>query len=291
MQAIKPWLFGYPRSIWHDTTAALRRVVQDRAALATIILVVLPWWALIFIRPNPEWLWVFGEIAGLIFVYWWMSRSGPLPPSPVKYPRTESLFAIVLVVAWMLWRTGICTQSFPFLPPSFSCFKNIEYEIIPKLAEQVVLPIAVLWILGYRWRAQGIDWNWRAWWVSVPAIVALSAYGLYLHWNNLPNFGQRIVEFFFAAGLPEEVLFRALLFTRLEAWWRNSTWALFGASAIFGLVHLPINYLVFTSRDMREAWITLLTFQMGMGVVFCFAYQRTRNVWPLAAVHALIDAL
>ena len=68
-------------------------------------------------------------------------------------------------------------------------------------------------------------------------------------------------------------------------------WALYGASVIFGLTHLPINYLVFTSRDWREAWLTLLTFQMGFGAVLAFAYQRTRNVMPVAVLHALLDAL
>ena len=291
MRAIKFSPIGYLRQFFADAATSLRNVARDRAMLITIILVLLPWWTLVFIRQNTDWLWSFAEVFGLILIYWWMTRSRVLPATEVKHPRAESLFAIALVAGWMIWRTGICTQAFPFLPASFSCYQNVEYEVIPKVAELVVLPIAVLWVLGYRWRAQGLNWNWSAWWISVPAILGLVAYGLVLHWNNLPEFGQRIVEYFLAAGLPEEVLFRAVLFTRLEAWWRNSTWALFGAAVIFGLVHLPIDYLVFTSRDMREAWLTLLTFQMGMGVVLCFAYQRTRNVLPLAVVHALIDAL
>jgi membrane protease YdiL (CAAX protease family) len=114
---------------------------------------------------------------------------------------------------------------------------------------------------------------------------------MYAHWNDLPGFGQRSVEFFFGAGLPEEVLFRALLLTRLEAWWRNSAWALLGSSIIFGLTHLPINFLVFSPNNLDEAWITLLTFQMGMGAAFGFAYQRIRNVLPLAWLHALVNAL
>ena len=146
-------------------------------------------------------------------------------------------------------------------------------------------------MLGYRWRAQGLDLNVRAWWVSSFALFGVAAYGIYTHWNALPDFGQHTVEFFFGAGLPEEMLFRALLFTRLEAWWRNSAWALLGSSIIFGLAHLPIDYLVFSPRNLNEAWITLLTFQMGMGAVFAFAYQRTRNVLPLALLHALVDAL
>jgi membrane protease YdiL (CAAX protease family) len=282
---------NYVRSILHDVRATLYRVAQDRAALVAIILFVLPWWSLIFIRENTDWLWSFGEMVAVIFAYWWMSRSGAMAAPQVKHPRAEALFAIVLVALWMIWRVGICANLLPFLPANFSCFKNIEFEIAPKIVEQVIVPIAVLFVLGYRWRAQGIDINFRAWRISLLALLGVAAYGLYLHWNDLPSFGQRIVEYYFAAGLPEEILFRAVLLTRLEAWWKNSAWALFGASMIFGLSHLPIDYLVFTSRDWRETWITLLTFQLGMGVAFCFAYQRTRNIWHLAVIHALIDAL
>jgi membrane protease YdiL (CAAX protease family) len=35
----------------------------------------------------------------------------------------------------------------------------------------------------------------------------------------------------------------------------------------------------------------LLTFQTGFGAVFAFAYQRARNIWPIAVMHALVDAM
>jgi len=162
---------------------------------------------------------------------------------------------------------------------------------LPKVIEQVIFPIGILMLAGYRLRDLGMHWSWRAWWISLPVIVATLGYGIYLHQKDLPKFAQSNLEFFFGAGLPEEVLFRAFLLTRLEAWWRNPAWALFGSAVIFGLTHLPINYLVFYHHNWRESWITLLTFQMGFGAVFAFAYQRTRNVLPLALVHALIDAL
>ncbi len=291
MRAIRFSSRGYALSILSDARTSVGRVARDRAALAAIILLLLPWWSLVFIRDNADWLWSLGEIAAVAFAYWWMTRSGSAPAPEVKRPRIEALFAIALVVLWMVWRTGICAHLFLFLPANFNCFKSWELEIIPKLIEQVIFPILILFGAGYSWRAQGIDLNLRVWRISLPILLAITAYGAYMHSANLPEFGQRIVEFFFAAGLPEEVLFRALVLTRLEAWWRNSAWAFFGASVIFGLSHLPIDYLVFTSRNWNEAWILLLTFQMGFGAAFAFAYQRTRNVLPLALLHALVDAL
>ena len=274
-----------------DVRASLERVARDRAALATIILLLLPWWSLIFLRDNAAWFESLIQIAALVFAFSWMSRSGSAPLPEVKKPRVESLFAIALIVLWILWRVGICAKSFWFLPADFNCYKSWGFEIAPKLFAQVVFPIAVLFAAGYGWRAQGINLNLRAWWIALPTLLATTAYGLWQHQTSPLTFAQSTVEFFFGAGLPEEVLFRAILLTRLEAWWRSPAWALFGAAAIFGLAHLPINYLVFTSRDWRETWIVLLTFQMGMGAAFAFAYQRTRNVLPVALLHALVDTI
>ena len=291
MRAIRFAPREYAHSVLCDCRTSVARVTRDRAALVALIVLTLPWWSLIFLRDDLGWLGTFGEAVVLAFAFWWLSRSGGVPAPTIKYPRAESLFVFGLIVVWLVWRIGICAKWFPFLPVNFVCFKNWEFEIIPKVVEQVIVPIVVLFLMGYRWRAQGLDLNVRAWWVSSFALFGVAAYGIYTHWNALPDFGQHAVEFFFGAGLPEEMLFRALLFTRLEAWWRNSAWALLGSSIIFGLAHLPINLLVLSPGNLNEAWITLLTFQMGMGAVFAFGYQRTRNVLPLALLHALVDAL
>ncbi len=291
MRAIKFSPRGYMGSVWRDVRAASARVARDRAALAAIILILLPWWTLVWVRQNLDWLQSLGEIVVVVLLFWWMSRSGSVPAPEVKRPMLESIFAIVLVIAWVGWRTGICTNAFPFLPPHFNCFGSLEFELIPKLIDCVVIPFVVLFFAGYRWRALGVNWSWRAWWISLPVLLATLAYGFYLHQQHPLDFVTRIGQFFAAAGLPEEFLFRALLLTRLEAWWRSPGWALFGAATIFGLTHLPIDYLVFTPHNWNETLITAFTFQMGFGVAFAFAYQRTRNIWPLALIHAMVDAL
>jgi membrane protease YdiL (CAAX protease family) len=282
---------NYVRAVWSDCRAATRALAHSRAALVALIVLLLPWWALIFLRNDLNWLSGFGGALGIAFSYWYLSRSGGEPASEVKYPRAESLFAFALVGIWIVWRIAICGKLLPFLPSDFVCFKNWAFEILPKVFEQVIVPVVVLFALGYRWRALGLTWSWRAWWMSLPAILVLLAFGVFTYWNALPRFGWQTLEYFLGAGLPEEMLFRMLLFTRLEAWWRNSAWALLGSSIIFGLTHLPINFFVFAARNWNEVWLTALTFQMGMGAALALAYQRARNVWPLTLVHALVNAL
>lgn len=282
---------NYGRAVGRDLRAALGTLARERAALVTLLVLILPWWTLVFLRDDLDWLLTFGSLCGMTLAYWYLSRSGGEPASEVKYPRAESFLILVLIGVWIVWRITICGKFLPFLPNDLVCFKNWAFEIVPKIIEQVILPIAILFALGYRWRALGLAGSWRAWWISLPTLVALLGYGVIAYWNHLLGFGWQTVEYFLAAGLPEEMLFRALLFTRLEAWWRNSAWALLGSSVIFGLGHLPINFFVFTSRDWSQVWMVALTFQMGVGAALVFAYHRTRNVWPLAVIHALIDAL
>ena len=282
---------AYAGSVLRDVRGSLGRVARDRGALIAIILILLPWFALVFLRSTTEWLLQLGGLVGLVFVFWWMSRSGAAPAPEVKHPRAELLFALALTVFWMIWRVGICSKAFFFLPADFACYQSFEFEVLPKVISLVIFPILVLFGAGYGLRSQGIDLNLRAVWIALLALALYAGYGLYLHSSDLLKYVQNVGAFFAAAGLPEEVLFRAILLTRLERLCRNSGWALFLSSLVFGLTHLPIDYLFFTSRDWRETLITVFTFQMGFGAVFAFAYQRTRNVWPIAVLHSLVDAL
>lgn len=291
MQAISFAPRKYISSVLRDVRDAALRVLRDPAAIATLMLLALPWWSLLLLRNNLDWASTVVGTVAIAFSFWWMSRSGAAPLPEIKKPRLEFLFALGLIVLWIEWRIGICSHLFFFLPERFNCFQSTEFETIPKVAEMVVFPIVVLFFAGYGLRAQGLSWSWRAWWISLPALLAVTGYALFQHQKDLPRLGSSAVDYFFGAGLPEEVLFRAILLTRLEAWWRNPAWALFGSAVIFGLTHLPINFLVFNRDNLREAWITLLTFQMGLGAVFAFAYQRTRNLLPLAVLHAIADAI
>jgi membrane protease YdiL (CAAX protease family) len=95
--------------------------------------------------------------------------------------------------------------------------------------------------------------------------------------------------YFFAAGLPEELLFRVFLQTRLEAIFHRSLWAVWTASFIFGLAHIPID-LHGSFAHWPDALLSAFTFQMSAGIALGYAYMRTRNLAPVSIIHMLIDS-
>jgi membrane protease YdiL (CAAX protease family) len=100
----------------------------------------------------------------------------------------------------------------------------------------------------------------------------------------------RTFSFYIGAGLAEEFLFRGLVQSRLESLTRRPVWGLFLGAFVFGLSHLPIDLYGAGWAHWQTALENAFTFQMGVGFALGFAFQRTRNLWPLTLIHGLIDA-
>jgi membrane protease YdiL (CAAX protease family) len=155
------------------------------------------------------------------------------------------------------------------------------------MAEMVIVPFLFMVALKYPLHQMGISWSKSAWLVALVPIAALVALGL-----SHPPLGPFVTSsacYFFDAGLPEEFLFRVFLQTRLEAVLHRPLWALWVASFIFGLTHVPID-LHGSFAYWPEALLTAFTFQMSAGIALGYAYMRTQNLLPLSVVHMFIDS-
>lgn len=84
-------------------------------------------------------------------------------------------------------------------------------------------------------------------------------------------------------GFVEEVIFRGLI---LQALAPKGIWkAAIVSSIVFGLMHL-LN-LMFGADLVATLWQTAYAVAMGFG--FAAVTLRTGSLWPLVAIHALID--
>jgi len=102
-----------------------------------------------------------------------------------------------------------------------------------------------------------------------------------------------------AVGLVEEFFFRALLQARLAALLRSETGAILISGVIFGLVHAPGYFLrgsgqldgLGASPSPLLAIGYCIVLMSVAGFFFGIIWSRTRNLWLLMALHAMVDLL
>jgi len=101
-----------------------------------------------------------------------------------------------------------------------------------------------------------------------------------------------VVIAFGAAAIPEELLFRALLQTRLEL--QVGRWPGIVLTAIlFGLAHAPQMYFLSsagTHGPIYVAFMALLNQGVG-GLLFGYMWSRYRNLWMNVALHGAVDTV
>jgi membrane protease YdiL (CAAX protease family) len=280
-------MISYLRNTWLDIRELPLKVGRDRGALSVIILTLVPWLILIIRNPDINDLQQLGGLCGFIAFYWLISHRQPAKPVPVKKPFFELAVAFVLITIWILYRVGEYWHWYTL--PTFginACTGNGDIVVL-KMAEMVVVPLLFLLALRYSFPQLGLSWSKFAWLMALLPISALIALGLSHH--PLEQFMTSTACYFFDAGLPEEFLFRVFLQTRLEAILHRPLWALWIASFIFGLTHIPID-LHGSFAHWPDALLTAFTFQMSAGIAFGYAYMRTRNLLPVSIIHTLIDS-
>ena len=92
----------------------------------------------------------------------------------------------------------------------------------------------------------------------------------------------------FIVAIVEEFVFRGFFqnqFEKVLPKWQS----LALASILFGLIHLPIAIFVY---EMEGYWLVYSLIEwIGMGVIFGYAYQISRNIWVCVFWHGLYNVL
>jgi membrane protease YdiL (CAAX protease family) len=98
-------------------------------------------------------------------------------------------------------------------------------------------------------------------------------------------------------GLVEEFFFRALLQTRLTAWFRSEVTGIVFMALIFGLAHAPgfifrhagvVEGLGGNPSALDAIAYSIVTLSVG-GIFFGVVWARTRNLFTLMLLHAATD--
>ncbi|HKY32093.1 MAG TPA: type II CAAX endopeptidase family protein [Candidatus Polarisedimenticolia bacterium] len=143
--------------------------------------------------------------------------------------------------------------------------------------------------VGYRFRLSGEDFViglvalgvFLA--LAVPAALGTGFVQFDPHWAGPGKWLLSCLGIFFFIALPEEVLFRGLIFNILQRMIRTGGPypALLLSSLIFGLAHLNN-----PPADWR--YVMLAT---GAGICYGWAYLRTGSLLASAYTHALVDII
>lgn len=253
-----------------------------------------------------------GLFAGLLpGVVWLLTRKSDPITVPVARPAVEMAgvggWLLIYAIVCLGWLFTVIKQA---VPPGTQEFKLVMLAV--KLAIHVAIPLLILKLLGaklgplfkVRWGQRGV----LALFVIVGGLsiginillspwlthlMALNPTASVLAWAAPGAFLWMALE----AGLCEEVLFRAILQSRLAAVLRSEAGAAVIAALVFGLAHAPGLFLrPDTGGDAIAGGLPgILAYTVGVlspiGLTYGVIWARTRNLWLLVALHATVDFL
>jgi len=275
------------KTTWHDLRSLPLDFIRDRTALVVAFLLLLPWLILLIHGRDLNSLQPLAWVFAFIVFYRLIGRQRPVTHLEIRRPRLEFFIAVSLAALWIIYRVGEYWHWYAI--PTFGLGQScgpISETPLPKMVEMFFMPFICLLVLGYPLSRMGFALDKFSWLAALPMILVLVGLGLAMH--KPQTFVVTSACYFFGAGLPEEFLFRAFLQSRLEAILHRPLWAVWLASLIFGLSHIPID-LAGNLSNWQYALLTAFTYQLTVGFALGYAYLRTRNILPLTLIHTWID--
>lgn len=229
------------------------------------------------------------------------------------------LFACLIgVTLYLVWGAAL---SEALVPTSWLVSERQKFFVV--FARKLIVFVAIPFVLfravfGYRWRDFGLQFaGLRALAGNhLPVVLVLSAailvFQFFLGGGAAPirrgefHASQLAIGLplcfawlFIEAGLVEEFFFRALLQTRLAAWFRSEATGVALMALLFGLAHAP--GFILRHAGLEEAIganpspadsiaYAIVVLSVG-GIFFGIVWARTRNLFAVMIIHAATDLL
>jgi membrane protease YdiL (CAAX protease family) len=246
------------------------------------------------------------------FWSWLTWQRLPVGQIPIRNPKRElgvlAIYAVIYVA--LSYATGRLIARWPHPLLGASEFTNDAwYAFGFKITALLVAPLVIFYRWGYRARDLLLDWKPTLRMVSITVFAFAMGFCI-----NLEHFvrvnraaaayssGELTLRIVVAvllplltAGIPEEVYFRALLQTRLEALWGRMA-AIVVSNLLFAAWHLPTRYLLAhgvegTAGDFGSVLLGTGVPVFVVGLIFGWLWDRYRRLVPLVAAHWGVDVL
>ena len=229
------------------------------------------------------------------------------------------LFACLIgVTLYLIWGPAL---SEALLPASW--LASAQGKFLVTLSRKLIVFVAIPFLLfraifGYRWRDFGLQLaGLRALGGNhLPVVVALSAvilaFQFFVGNGAAPirhgefHASQLVIGLplcfawlFFEVGLVEEFFFRALLQTRLAAWFRSEVTGVTLMALLFGLGHAPgfilrhagLEDAIGPNPSAADSIAYAIVVLSVSGILFGIVWARTKNLLAVMIIHAATDLL
>lgn len=268
----------------------------------------------LYVKGNEDWftgalvLGIFG--LALSGVAWLLTRGANAPAIEVKRPALESGAVLVYLALYAVFFLGYGMSAARAALPAGQQQELLVMGL--KLGVHVLLPMLLLMLLGVRLAPLlQLGLSGRKFWRTLIVLGAIflglicvispslkniadtDAPAAQLAWIAPVSFVWIAIE----AGLNEEFLFRAVLQTRLSAWFGSMWAAVLVMALLFGVAHAPGLFLRGGPDDdgwSTDPWQTIAyTFSVlsPMGLLFGLIYARTKSLLLVVLLHGLVDVL
>lgn len=227
-------------------------------------------------------------------------------------PERESRIALAFALAYIgaAFVTGLVERAWPLpLWGATSLTSDATYKLGFKIGLLLIVP--ALWIRRAGYGLDDLLLGWRPTPRSVATLVAAFGAGFVLNASKLGPIREAVDELppaeatlrvglgclimLFSAGIPEEIVYRWGLQTRLEQTWGRAA-AILVTAILFTAWHLPTRYFLASGAEGTAGDLPSVLLGTGVPVlvvalVFGWAWDRWRNLPALVMVHWGIDAL
>lgn len=228
--------------------------------------------------------------------------------NPARELRVVLGFAVTYVLAAVL--TGLVIRAWPSpLLGATYLTSDATYVAAFKIGLLLVVPVFAIRQAGYG--VNDLLLGWRPTPGAVARVAALLAFGVFVNASKLTpisdaasalspseaslRIGVGAVLVLFTAALPEELVYRWALHTRIERLWGRLP-AILVAAVLFTGWHLPTRYLLASGAEGKAGDLASVLLGTGLpvfivGLIFGWAWDRWRNLPALVALHWGIDTL
>ncbi len=262
-------------------------------------------------------------IFGLIFpLLAWVTtlRAVPLTLN-IKSSAAEMgvvLICLIGVTLYLIWGTA---WSEALVPASWLASDRGKFcvVLVRKLIVFVLIPFVLFrTFFGYRWRDFGVQREGVRALAGNHLLVVLVLSGLILAFQFFAGNGAAPIrrgEFsasqlaiavplcfawlFFEVGLVEEFFFRAVLQTRLAAWFKSEVSGVALMALLFGLSHAPgfilrhagLEDAIGANPSVADSIAYSIVVLSVGGISFGVVWARTKNLFAVMIIHAATDLL